>query len=247
MSLWRQFTAGLRVLTRRNAADRDVRDEVADFLERSAAEHRARGLSPEDARRAARLEIGSETMAREQVRGYGWENLLSTFFADLRHGARQLRRAPGFTAVTVFTLALGIGATTTIFSAVNPILFRALPYPHAERILSIYDAGDGGAHRMGTFATYTELAARNHTLECDRGDEAVAADAHRIRRARTARWTARERELLPRARDRAGDRTGPQRIRRPPQRPRRRAAQRRVVAPAVQWRPRDRGAHRQSR
>ncbi len=89
----------------------------------------------------------------------------STFFADLRHGARQLRRAPGFTAVTVFTLALGIGATTTIFSAVNPILFRALPYPHAERILSIYDAGDGGAHRMGTFATYTELAARNHTLD----------------------------------------------------------------------------------
>jgi putative ABC transport system permease protein len=165
MSLWRQLTHGLRVLTGRDAADREVSDEIAHYRDQAAAEHRARGLAPHDARRAARLETGGDLMVREEVRAYGWENVVSTFFADLRHGARQLRRAPGFTTITVLTLALGIGATTTIFSAVNPVLFRSLPLPHADRIVTIWDAGDGGVHQAGTFATFTELDARNHTFD----------------------------------------------------------------------------------
>ena len=137
MSLWRQITHGLRVLTGRDAADRDVSEELAHFRDQAAAEHRARGSTPDDARRAARIETGGDLMVREEVRAYGWENVISTFFADLRHGARQLRRSPGFTTITVLTLALGIGATTAIFSAVNPVLFRSLPYPHADRIVTI--------------------------------------------------------------------------------------------------------------
>jgi hypothetical protein len=132
MSLWRQLARGLHVLTHRSVADQDLSDEVQHYLEQATAAHIARGLSPDEARRAARMEAGNMTTVREEVRGHGWENLLGTFFADVRYAARWLRRKPGFTAITVLTLALGIGATTAIFSAVNPILFEPLPYPQVD-------------------------------------------------------------------------------------------------------------------
>jgi putative ABC transport system permease protein len=156
---------GVRSLFDPSAADREVADEVTDYLERATQAHIARGLSPDDARRAARLELGKTTAVREQVRTAGWENLISSFLADVRHGARQLRRNPGATAITVLTLALGIGATTAIFSAVNPILFESLPYPEASRVVMIWDVGAEGAHQNGTFATFRELADRNRTFD----------------------------------------------------------------------------------
>ena len=76
MSISRQLMRGLRVLTRRRAADQDVADEVEHYLEQTTATHLARGLSPEQARRAAQLEIGKSTVVREQVRAYGWENAI---------------------------------------------------------------------------------------------------------------------------------------------------------------------------
>ena len=145
MALWRQLSRGLRVLTNRSAADQDVADEVRHYLDEATAEHLARGLSQDDALRAARLELGGVTHVTEQVRGYGWENVVDTVFADLRYAARRLRAAPGFTAIAVLTLALGVGATTAIFSAVNPILVEPLPYPSSARIMTIWEMrGDGG-------------------------------------------------------------------------------------------------------
>lgn len=164
MSVWRQLTRGLRTLWNRDAADRDTADEVQDFLDRATADHAARGLSPEQARRAARLELGNVTAVREQVRDAGWEAVVETFVADLRFGARRLARAPGFTAVTVLTLALGIGATTAIYSAVDPVLFEPLPYPGAGRILAITDYGTGGTPLDVTFGTYRELAQRSRSF-----------------------------------------------------------------------------------
>ncbi len=104
------------------------------------------------------------TAVREQVRSYGWENAIGTLFADLRYAARRLRKAPAFTTVSVLTLALGIGASTAIFSAVNPILFEPLPYPHAQRIMMIWDIFKGSREAV-TFHTYRELAARSRVFE----------------------------------------------------------------------------------
>jgi putative ABC transport system permease protein len=164
MSLWRTLTRGLRALTNRGAADHDIADEVAHYVELSAAEHQRRGLSPEAARRAARLELGNPTVAREQVRGYGWENAVDAFLADLRYAARRLRGNPGFTAVSVLTLALGIGATTAIFSAVNPILLESLPYPRADRLVMISDRASDGSPRAPTFGTFNELRVRSRSF-----------------------------------------------------------------------------------
>ena len=164
MSLWRQLTRGLRVLTNRTAADQDVADEMGDYLEHAAAALIEEGLSPADARRPARLELGNTAVVREQVRAYGWENLIATWFADLRYAARRLRHSPGFAAVGVLTLALGIGASTAIFSAVNPILFEPLPYPHAGRIMMIWDIFQGSRSDV-TFHTYRELAARSRSFD----------------------------------------------------------------------------------
>ncbi|HET7565500.1 MAG TPA: ABC transporter permease [Gemmatimonadaceae bacterium] len=164
MSFWRQLTRGVRVLVHRTDADRDLADEVQHYLEQSAAAHEASGLSPDDARRAARREIGNVTVVRERVRDAGWEHLLSTFVADVRYAARRLRRSPGFTLVCTLTLALGIGASTAIFSAVDPVLFEPLPYPHGNRIVSLADFGSSGQPVDVTYGTFNEVAHRSRSF-----------------------------------------------------------------------------------
>jgi putative ABC transport system permease protein len=86
-------------------------------------------------------------------------------FQDVRYALRQLRRNPGFACAAVVILALGIGGTTAIFSALNPILFEALPYPHASRIMMIWDAGNDGSRQPQTFHTYRELAERSRSFD----------------------------------------------------------------------------------
>ncbi|HET9983747.1 MAG TPA: ABC transporter permease [Longimicrobiales bacterium] len=165
MSLWRQLTRGLRVLVRRDAADRDLADEVQHYFEEATAALVASGLAPDEARRAARLELGDMLSVREEVRRSGWEDEVATLLADLRYGARRLRSSPGFAAVAVLTLALGIGASTAIFSAVNPILFEPLPYADAERIVMVWDHGPDGSRLPVTFGTYREVAERSRSFE----------------------------------------------------------------------------------
>ncbi len=164
MSLWRELSRGLRGLLHRSAADRDIADEVEQYVDEAAASFEARGMSPEDARRAALRELGSVTAVREHVRAYGWENIVETTLADVRYAARRLRRYPIHALVATVTLALGIGASTAIFSAVNPVLFRPLPYPEPERLMLIWD-GQGGSRLDVTFGTYRELIARNRSFD----------------------------------------------------------------------------------
>ena len=165
MSLWRHLTGGLRVLANPGRADREVDEELQHYLAEATDAYVADGLSPEAARRAARIDAGNALVVREAVRASAWEHLVLTSVADLRYAARRLRAAPIFTAVSVVTLALGIGATSAIFSAVNPILFSPLPYPQASRIATIWDYRDNGSRLSVTFGTFREVSARTHSFE----------------------------------------------------------------------------------
>jgi hypothetical protein len=142
MSMFRHLFRGLRALANRKAVDQDIADEVASYLEQAAAALVESGLSPDEARRVARLS-GNETTVREQVRSYGWENAVAAPFSDLRYAARRLRGSPGFTAVSVMTLALGIGASTAIFSVIEGVLLKPLPYPHSEQIVELRHTAPG--------------------------------------------------------------------------------------------------------
>jgi len=95
MSLWRDLTRGLRALINRTRTDDDIADEVEHYLEQAASTFEQSGLSPEEARRAARLELGNVTAVREQMREYGWENVIDTAAADVRYGVRRLCSSPG--------------------------------------------------------------------------------------------------------------------------------------------------------
>lgn len=165
MALLRQFRRGVAALISPARADADMDNEIRHFVQRRAQELVREGVTYEDALRRATLETGNITATREQVRASGWEHSVDTLLSDARYALRRLRRDPVFTLVATLTLAVGIGAATTIFSAVNPILFRALPYPGAERIVAISDRARNGAPAEPTYGTYEEVASRSRSFE----------------------------------------------------------------------------------
>ena len=165
MALWRQITRGLRALVNRTAADRKVADEVEHYLHEATAAFQAEGLSPEEAQRAARRHVGHLPAVVEEVRDAGWETIVERLAIDVRYSVRRLLNSPGFAVVCVCTLGLGIGAVTAIFSAVKPILLDPLPYPHADRIVTIWDVGTERSRADVTFGTYRETAERSRSFD----------------------------------------------------------------------------------
>src|SRR5215469_17317442 len=90
---------------------------------------------------------------------------MESIFQDIRYALRQLRKAPGFTCSAILILAVSIGGTTAIFSALNPILFEPLPYPHASRIMMIWYAEEDGTRIPQAFHTYRELVERSRSFD----------------------------------------------------------------------------------
>src|SRR5918912_902168 len=145
-------------LFRRRKYEAELEKELRFHLDQHRSELIAQGYSPEEARRQARLALGGPEQVKESCRDARGTRWLEDLLQDFRYAARRLRSNLGFTAVSVLTLALGIGATTAIFSAVNPILFEPLPYPDARRLVTIWEIRSDGARNDGTFGMYRGLA-----------------------------------------------------------------------------------------
>jgi len=167
MSLLRSLSDGLRSLFRKERVEGELDEELRGFLEIAAEEKMKEGMSREEALRAVRLERGNLEVAKEIVRTAAWESVVETLCQDLRFAARILRKSPVFTAVAVLTLTLAIGATTAIFSVVDAVLLRSLPYREPQRLVSFFeDLSKLGYPRIRVSPpTYRDLKAQTRVFE----------------------------------------------------------------------------------
>jgi putative ABC transport system permease protein len=176
---------------RREKWDDERSRELQTYLEAEVTENIARGMSPSQARDAARRKLGNFTQIREEIYHMNSLGFLETFLQDTRFALRNLRKNPGFTTVAVLTLALGIGANAAIFSVVNAVLLKPLPYPNSNQLVSLFNANlSEGIPRNGISynnfvalreqnSVFTELAGiQNHDLTLTgRGEPSVVHTA----------------------------------------------------------------------
>jgi predicted permease len=135
---WDIFRLRLRSLARRTRVEEDLDRELRFHLERQADENLAAGMPPAEARRAAFRKLGGVTQIQEECRDMRRTDYIESFWRDLRYALRSLRKSPGFSVVIVLTLALSIGANSAIFSVIDGVLLRPLPYPEADRIVRVF-------------------------------------------------------------------------------------------------------------
>ena len=159
-----EFFRKLQALFRRRRFNREVDEELSFHREQIEQELRDDGVTAEDASFAARRRVGSTARIKEEMHdvvGFTLESVMH----DIRYAFRQLRKNPGFATTVVVILALGIGAITTIFSTVNPILFKPLPYPQANRLMMVWERHSDGSRLFDCFGTFHGLQERTRSFD----------------------------------------------------------------------------------
>ena len=138
------IVAGIGALFRKKQVEQEMDEELRGYLDAAAKDKVRSGMRPEEALRAARVEMGSMDAVKEEIRSAGWESVVETLWRDVRYGLRQLRRDRGFTAAAVITLAMGIGTTTALFTVVHSVLMKPLPFKDPARLLRLYEQSPDG-------------------------------------------------------------------------------------------------------
>jgi predicted permease len=144
LAILRSLSSGIKALLRRDQRNREIEEEFRSYLEVAVEDKVRNGMNREDALRAVRIEIGSSEAVRHKVWTAGWESTADSLSQDLRYGARQILKSPGFSIVAILSLALGIGANTAIFTLINDLLLKSLPVREPQQLVSFGKAVGGG-------------------------------------------------------------------------------------------------------
>ena len=159
---WRRFR-------HRAQADREQQQELESYIEITVEEYIARGMPPDEAKRAAYRKLGNITRIREEVYHMNTATLIENTAQDLRHAVRMLHLNPAFCITAILTLALGIGATTAMFSVVNGVIIKPLPYPDSEAVVTVTHSAVFGNVRGRGFPFSPQMlavyAANNQTFQ----------------------------------------------------------------------------------
>jgi len=140
----RSLIEGIKALLRKQQRSRDMDEELRSFQEASTEEKILHGMSPSEAQRAARIEIGSAESVKHKVRAATWESTAESIVQDIRYSLRMMAKSPGFTAVAILSLALGIGANTAIFTLINNLMLKSLPVTNPQDLVAFGKEFGGG-------------------------------------------------------------------------------------------------------
>jgi putative ABC transport system permease protein len=167
MRALRRLRGALHATVRRTRVESDLDEELREYLEAATEQKIAAGMTPGDAARLARAEMGSTAAVKDRVRDAGWESIVESIWQDVRYALRALRRAPGFASVAILTFALGIGTNLAIFTLADGMLFRPLPFHDPDRLVLIqgYSTREGMAYSRVARIDFEQLRAHHSGFE----------------------------------------------------------------------------------